>query len=125
MRAKKSSSADLNKKSSFYLAIGLFLVLLVSWRAIEWKNYDDDLYGYVALDVDDDDDEEIPITEQLKTSPLQLLKMYRYSLDVKEYQNPKEELAFRLTYKSILTKTLDTPKSLRKWVYRVGFLFSL
>ena len=69
MRAKKSSSADLNKKSSFYLAIGLFLVLLVSWRAIEWKNYDDDGYGYIALDVDDDDDEEIPITEQLKTPP--------------------------------------------------------
>ena len=67
MRAKKSSGADLNKKSSFYLAIGLFLVLLVSWRAIEWKNYDDDGYGYIALDVDDDDDEEIPITEQLKT----------------------------------------------------------
>jgi len=69
MRAKKSSSADLNKKSSFYLAIGLFLVLLVSWRAIEWKNYDDDGYGYIALDVDDDDDEEIPITEQLKIAP--------------------------------------------------------
>ena len=69
MRSKKSSSADLNKKSSFYLAIGLFLVLLISWRAIEWKNYDDDGYGYIALDVDEDDDEEIPITEQLKTPP--------------------------------------------------------
>jgi len=57
MRSKKSTSADLNKKSSFYLAIGLFLVLFISWRAIEWKNYDDDGYGYVALDVDDDDDE--------------------------------------------------------------------
>ena len=67
MRTKKNSSADLNKKSSFYLAIGLFLVLFVSWRAIEWKNYDDDGYGYIALDVDDDDDEEIPITEQIKT----------------------------------------------------------
>ena len=69
MRSKKSTSADLNKKSSFYLAIGLFHVLFISWRAIEWKNYDDDGYGYVALDVDDDDDEEIPITEQLKTPP--------------------------------------------------------
>ena len=69
MRSKKSSSADLNKKSSFYLAIGLFLVLLISWRAIEWKNYDDDGYGYIALDVDEDDDEEIPITCLLYTSP--------------------------------------------------------
>ena len=69
MRLKKNPEADLNNKSSFYFSIGLFLVLLVSWQAIEYKNYDDDGYGYIALDVDDDDDEEIPITEQLKTPP--------------------------------------------------------
>ena len=69
MRLKKNPEADLNNKSSFYFSIGLFLVLLVSWQAIEYKNYDDDGYGYIALDVDDDDDEEIPITEQIKTPP--------------------------------------------------------
>jgi len=69
MRTKKNPQADLNKKSSFYFSIGLFLVLLISWQAIEYKNYDDDMYGYEALSVDDDDDEEIPITEQLKTPP--------------------------------------------------------
>ena len=69
MRTKKNPQADLNKKSSFYFSIGLFLVLLISWQAIEYKNYDDDRYGYEALSVDDDDDEEIPITEQLKTPP--------------------------------------------------------
>jgi len=69
MSRKKNPEFDLNKKSSFYFAIGLFLVLLISWRAIEWKNYDDDPYGYIALNVDDDDDEEIPITEQIKTPP--------------------------------------------------------
>ena len=69
MRSKKNPKADLNKKSSFYFAIGLFIVLFVSWRAIEYKNYDDDGYGYIALNVDDEDDEEIPITEQLKTPP--------------------------------------------------------
>ena len=69
MRLKKNPEADLNNKSSFYFSIGLFLVLLVSWQAIEYKNYDDDGYGYIALDVHDDDDEEIPITEQIKTPP--------------------------------------------------------
>jgi protein TonB len=69
MRLKKNPEADLNNKSSFYFSIGLFLVLLVSWQAIEYKNYDDDGYGYIALDVDDEDDEEIPITEQIKTPP--------------------------------------------------------
>ena len=68
MRLKKNPEVDLNNKSSFYFSIGLFLVLLVSWQAIEYKNYDDG-YGYIALDVDDDDDEEIPITEQIKTPP--------------------------------------------------------
>ena len=69
MIPKKSPQADLNNKSSFYFAIGLFLVLFISWRAIEFKNWDDDGYGYIALDVENDDDEEIPITEQLKTPP--------------------------------------------------------
>ena len=67
MTSKKNPQADLNNKSSFYFAIGLFLVLFISWRAIEFKNWDDDGYGYIALDVDADDDEEIPITEQIKT----------------------------------------------------------
>ena len=69
MTSKKNPQADLNNKSSFYFAIGLFLVLFISWRAIEFKNWDDDGYGYIALDVDADDDEEIPITEQIKTPP--------------------------------------------------------
>ena len=69
MRTKKNPQADLNKKSTFYFSIGLFIVLFISWQAIEYKNYDDDGYGYIALNVDDDDDEEIPITEQLKTPP--------------------------------------------------------
>ena len=57
MRSKKNPKADLNKKSTFYFSIGLYIVLFVSLQAIEYKNYDDD------------DDEEIPITEQLKTPP--------------------------------------------------------
>ncbi|PDH51147.1 MAG: energy transducer TonB [Cryomorphaceae bacterium MED-G14] len=69
MESKKNPKADLNNKSSFYFAIGLFLILFISWRAIEFKNWDDDGYGYIALDVDNDDDEEIPITEQIKTPP--------------------------------------------------------
>jgi protein TonB len=69
MTSKKNPQVDLNNKSSFYFAIGLFLVLFISWRAIEYKKWDDDGYGYIALDVDADDDEEIPITEQIKTPP--------------------------------------------------------
>ncbi len=68
MQPKKSEKVDLTKNSSLYFVIGLSVVLFVSWQAIEWKTYKR-TYDYEALNVDDDDDEEIPITEQIKTPP--------------------------------------------------------
>ena len=66
MQPKKNEKADLSRNSSLYFIIGLTSVLFLSWQAIEWKTYDRSGYGYEALNVDDDDDEEIPITEQIK-----------------------------------------------------------
>ena len=68
MQPKKSKKVDLAKNSSLYFVIGLAFILLVSWQAIEWKTYKK-TYGYEALNVEEDDDEEIPITEQIKTPP--------------------------------------------------------
>ena len=68
MQPKKNEKVDLSKNSSLYFVIGLAVVLFVSWQAIEWKTYKK-TYGYEALNVEDDDDEEIPITEQIKTPP--------------------------------------------------------
>ena len=69
MQPKKNKKVDLSKNSSLYFVIGLAFILFISWQAIEWKTYDKSLYGYEALNVEDEDDEEIPITEQLKTPP--------------------------------------------------------
>jgi len=69
MQLKKNPKADLTKNSSLYFAIGLAVVLFVSWRAIEWKTYEKTGYGYESLNVEDEDDEEVPITEQIKTPP--------------------------------------------------------
>ena len=69
MQPKKNEKVDLSKNSSLYFVIGLSLILLISWQAIERKTYDKSLYGYEALNVEDEDDEEIPITEQIKTPP--------------------------------------------------------
>ena len=69
MQIKKNPKADLTKNSNLYFAIGLAIILFISWRAIEWKTYDKSGYGYEALNIDDDDDEEVPITEQIKTPP--------------------------------------------------------
>ena len=68
MQPKKNPQSDLRNYSSLLFAFGLCIVLLVSWRAIEAKTYENK-YGYESLNVDDDDDEEIPITEQLKIPP--------------------------------------------------------
>jgi protein TonB len=69
MQLKKNPKADLTKNSSLYFAIGLAIVLFISWQAIEWKTYEKTGYGYESLNVEDEDDEEVPITEQIKTPP--------------------------------------------------------
>ena len=68
MQRKKNPQADLRKYSSLMFALGLCLVLFISWQAIELKSYERQ-YDLESLNIDDDDDEEIPITEQIKTPP--------------------------------------------------------
>ena len=68
MQPKKNPEADHSKNSSLYFVIGLSIILLITWRAIEWKTYSK-IYGYEALNVDEDDDEDIPSTEQIKVPP--------------------------------------------------------
>jgi len=68
MQPKKNPKSDLRNYSSLFLAFGLCLILFVSWRAIEAKTYEAQ-YDYESLNVENDDDEEIPITEQIKTPP--------------------------------------------------------
>ncbi|MDB2329950.1 energy transducer TonB, partial [Flavobacteriaceae bacterium] len=40
MQLKKNPKADLTKNSSLYFAIGLAVVLLFSWGALEKKTYE-------------------------------------------------------------------------------------
>ena len=68
MQPKKNPKADLNKDRKLYFVIGLTLVLGVTWGSIEYKTYEK-VFDLSALDMLEDDDEDIPITEQLKTPP--------------------------------------------------------
>ena len=68
MQPKKNPQADLNKNRNLYFVMGLTLVLGVTWGAIEYKTYEK-VFDLAALDMLEDDDEDIPITEQLKTPP--------------------------------------------------------
>ena len=69
MEPKKNPKSDLSRWSNIFLLAGLALMLLISWRAVEWKSYDkSDLAGDI-LDVGDDLEEEIPITQQVPPPP--------------------------------------------------------
>ncbi len=69
MEPKKNPKADLTRNSGLYFAIGLALVLFITWQAIEWKTYEKNEAFEYALNVDEELEEEIPITEQINTPP--------------------------------------------------------
>ena len=68
MQPKKNPEADLNKNRNLYFVIGLSSVLAVTWGAVEYKSYDRQL-NFDGVSMLEDDEDDVPITEQLKTPP--------------------------------------------------------
>ncbi len=69
MEPKKNPKADLSRNSSLYFVIGLFAVMLFTWGVLEYKSYEDrEAFDY-TMNVDDELEEEVPMTEQIKTPP--------------------------------------------------------
>ncbi len=69
MELKKNPKADLSKNSSLYFVFGLAIVMFLTYVALEWKTYDKDNAFDYTLNVEDQLDEEVPMTEQIKTPP--------------------------------------------------------
>ena len=69
MELKKSPKADLRRNSSLYFVLGLAVVMLLVYVAFEWKTYDEANNYDISRDVEELLDEEVPMTEQLKTPP--------------------------------------------------------
>ncbi len=69
MEPKKNPKADLTKNSSLYFVLGLAAVMLLTYVAFEWKTYDKTNEYDTSMNVDDLLDEEVPMTEQIKTPP--------------------------------------------------------
>jgi protein TonB len=65
---KKNPKADVARKSSLYFAIGLVIMLFISYQSINYKTYDKTNVDIGLLDVEDEIDEDIPIVD-LKTPP--------------------------------------------------------
>lgn len=69
MEPKKNPKSDVSRNSSLYFAIGLALMLGVTYMAINYKTYDAKDIIADTLNLDDELEEEVPITEQIATPP--------------------------------------------------------
>ncbi len=69
MEPKKNPNVDLNRNSGLYFVMGLTIVLFATWRLLEIKTYESNEEYVNVLNVEDQMDEEVPITEMLRTPP--------------------------------------------------------
>jgi len=68
MKSKKNPSVEVSRNSSLYFAVGLCLVLLVSYSALNMKSYDKEDIAINVLDVEKLMEEEIPVVN-INTPP--------------------------------------------------------
>ena len=64
MEPKKNPEANLERKRGLFLQIGLVVALLIVLVAFEYKSYEKVAYNLGALNLDDLEEEIIPITKQ-------------------------------------------------------------
>ena len=66
---KKNPKANVGQNSSIYFALGLVLMLFVAYESINYKSYDKSDVDIGILDLDKDNEEEIPIIDLVKPPP--------------------------------------------------------
>ena len=69
MEPKKNPKADLNRNSFLFFTIGLFVMLGVSLTLIEWKTYDKEKIDTGKVNMDQLQEEDVPITEIKQPPP--------------------------------------------------------
>ena len=69
MKAKKNPEISIEYKKGMFFQIGLIVTLLLVLIAFEWKSYEKTDYSLGQLQMDDLEDEMIPITRQEETPP--------------------------------------------------------
>ncbi len=69
MKAKKNPKISIERKRGLFFQIGLVITLIVVLVAFEWKSYEKTDYSLGQLQMDDLEDEMIPITRQEEKPP--------------------------------------------------------
>lgn len=63
MQVKKNPNVEVGRNSSLYFAIGLNIMLFLTWQALEYKTYDKEEIAVDIINVEEDIEEEIPIID--------------------------------------------------------------
>ncbi len=69
MELKKNPKADVGKRSMLFFQIGMVAMLFFAWQAIEWKTYDRNRGDFGKMDISDNLEEDIPITQHIPPPP--------------------------------------------------------
>ncbi|NCF42411.1 MAG: energy transducer TonB [Bacteroidetes bacterium] len=69
MESKKNPKADVSRNGSIYFAVGLALMLFLTYSTLNYKTYDKSNIDIGKLNLDNELDEEIPIIEQIIPPP--------------------------------------------------------
>ena len=69
MESKKNPKVDVSRNGSIYFAVGLALMLFLTYSTLNWKTYDKSDIDIGKLNLDNELEEEIPIIEQVIPPP--------------------------------------------------------
>ena len=96
MEPKKNPKADLARNSGLYFAIGLCLVLFLSWKLVEYKSYEKSSIDIGMLNVEIEEDEMIPLTKEQFEKPKEIVKVTQV-IEVIEDEEEVEETVIEST----------------------------
>lgn len=95
MEAKKTDSADLTKKSGFFLSVGLLVTMVLVVTAFEWRQYEDSLVDLQGKNMNTFEEVmEVPPTEQPPPPPPQVQQPQ--VVEVPDEEEIKEDIKVNL-----------------------------
>ena len=96
MKPKKNPEVEVGRNSSLYFAIGLNVMLFISWQALEYKTYEKSVMGIDILNVTQEVEEEIPIIN-INTPPPPPPAVVNESIEIVEDIEEVEETLIEST----------------------------
>ena len=83
MQSKKNPEVSLERKKGLFFQIGLVSALVIVFIAFEWKSYEKVDYNLGQLNLDDLEEEIIPITKQ-EVKPPQVIEIVEDEVEIEE-----------------------------------------